>query len=278
MKESEMADTQTKPASEDIIGTDKLEKVDLSDDYIFDHALEILKEAKKRNLLVRLIGSTAFVVHCPENRSLFKALDRRLTDVDLISYSSASQSSFDDMFAALGYEPIRSLGWHAAARDIYVNDEKLYVDVFKDTLSYCHVIDFKDRLELDEPTITLVDLMLEKLQVVEINEKDFKDMAILLLEHELGSDDPEKIDSDYLAQLWSKDWGFYHTGTTNLKKLNQYLKGIEALETTQKNSVKDKINRILNQAEVAPKSVRWKLRSKIGTKMRWYEEVEGVVR
>lgn len=278
MKESEMADTQTKQASEDIIGTDKLEKVDLSDDYIFDHALEILKEAKKRNLLVRLIGSTAFVVHCPENRSLFKALDRRLTDVDLISYSSASQSSFDDMFAALGYEPIRSLGWHAAARDIYVNDEKLYVDVFKDTLSYCHVIDFKDRLELDEPTITLVDLMLEKLQVVEINEKDFKDMAILLLEHELGSDDPEKIDSDYLAQLWSKDWGFYHTGTTNLKKLNQYLKGIEALETTQKNSIKDKINRILNQVEVAPKSVRWKLRSKIGTKMRWYEEVEGVVR
>ena len=273
-----MADTQTKPASEDIIGTDKLEKVDLSDDYIFEHALEILKEAKKRNLLVRLIGSTAFVVHCPENRALFKALDRRLTDVDLISYSSASQSSFDDMFATLGYQPIRSLGWHAAARDIYVNDEKLYVDVFKDTLSYCHVIDFKDRLELDEPTITLVDLMLEKLQVVEINEKDFKDMAILLLEHELGSDDPEKIDSDYLAQLWSKDWGFYHTGTTNLKKLNQYLKGIEALETTQKNSIKDKINRILNQVEVAPKSVRWKLRSKIGTKMRWYEEVEGVVR
>ena len=273
-----MADTQTKPASEDIIGTNKLEKVDLSDDYIFDHALEILEEAKKKNLLVRLIGSTAFVVHCPENRSLFKTLDRRLTDVDLISYSSASQSSFDDMFAALGYEPIRSLGWHAAARDIYVNDDKLYVDVFKDTLSYCHVIDFKDRLELDEPTITLVDLMLEKLQVVEINEKDFKDMAILLLEHELGSDDSEKIDSDYLAQLWSKDWGFYYTGTTNLKKLNQYLKGIEALETTQKNSIKDKINRILNQVEVAPKSVRWKLRSKIGTKMRWYEEVEGVVR
>lgn len=278
MKESEMADTQTKPASEDILGTDKLEKVDLSDDYIFDQALEILGEAKKRNLLVRLIGSTAFVVHCPENRSLFKALDRRLTDVDLISYSSASQSAFDDMFAALGYEPIRSLGWHAAARDIYVNDDKLYVDVFKDTLSYCHVIDFKDRLELDEPTITLVDLMLEKLQVVEINEKDFKDMAILLLEHELGSDDPEKIDSDYLAELWSKDWGFYYTGTTNLKKLNQYLKGIEALETTQKNSIKDKINRILNQVEAEPKSVRWKLRSKIGTKMRWYEEVEGVVR
>ena len=278
MKESEMADTQTKPASEDIIGTDKLEKVDLSDDYIFDQALEILEEAKKRDLLVRLIGSTAFVVHCPENRSLFKALDRRLTDVDLMSYSSASQSAFDDMFAALGYEPIRSLGWHAAARDIYVNDDKLYVDVFKDTLSYCHVIDFKNRLELDEPTITLVDLMLEKLQVVEINEKDFKDMAILLLEHELGSDDPEKIDSDYLTRLWSKDWGFYYTGTTNLKKLNQYLKGIEALETTQKNSIKDKINRILDQVEAEPKSMRWKLRSKIGTKMRWYEEVEGVVR
>lgn len=278
MKEPEMADMKTKPAAEQIIEVDKLEKVDLSDDYIFNHALEILKETKKRNLLVRLIGSTAFVVHCPENRFLLKALGRRLTDVDLMSYNSVSQSTLDDMFAALGYQPIKSLGWHAAARDIYVNDDKLYVDVFKDSLSYCHVIDFKNRLELDDPTITLVDLMLEKLQVVEINEKDFKDMAILLLEHELGSNDSEEIDIDYLTRLWSKDWGFYYTGTTNLKKLNQYLNGIEALDITQKNSIKDKINRILNQVEAEPKSVRWKFRAKIGTKMRWYEEVEGVVR
>lgn len=273
-----MAKTQADAAAKNQIDADKLEKVELSDEYIFEHALKIVEEANKRDLLVRLIGSTAFVVHCPGNRSLFKTLDRRLTDVDLISYSSVSQSSLDDMFGALGYQPVRSLGWHAAARNIYVDDEKLYVDVFKDTLSYCHVIDFKSRLELDDPTITLADLMLEKLQVVKINEKDFKDMTILLLEHELGSKDPEKIDIDYMAKLWSKDWGFYYTGTTNLKKLNQYLEGTEVLEATQKKSIQDKIDKMLNQIEAKPKTVRWKLRAKIGTKMRWYEEVEGVVR
>ena len=273
-----MAQAQADAAAKNQIEADKLEKVDLSDDYIFNHALKIVDEANKRNLLVRLIGSTAFVVHCPKNRLLLKALDRRLTDVDLISYSSVSQSALDDMFAALGYQPVRSLGWHAAARNIYVNDKKLYVDVFKDTLSYCHVIDFKNRLELDDPTIALVDLMLEKLQVVQINEKDFKDMAILLLEHELGSQDPGKIDIDYMAGLWSKDWGFYHTGTTNLKKLNQYLEGLESLDATQKKSIQKKISQMLDQVEASPKSVRWKFRAKIGTKMRWYEEVEGVVR
>jgi hypothetical protein len=273
-----MAQMQSDLAAKNQVATDKLEKVDLSDDYIFSQALEIVEAANKRNLLVRLIGSTAFVVHCPENRTLFKTFDRRLTDVDLISYSSISQSSLDEMFNVLGYQPVKSLGWHAAARNIFVNDKKLYVDVFKDTLSYCHVIDFRNRLELDDPTITLVDLMLEKLQVVQINEKDFKDMAILLLEHDFGSDDPEKIDIDYLARLWSKDWGFYYTGTTNLKKLNQYVDSMEALETSQKKRIKDRVNRLLNQVEAEPKSVRWKLRSKIGTKMRWYEEVEGVVR
>jgi hypothetical protein len=273
-----MAQMQTNQTAKNQIDTDKLEKVELSDDYIFNHALELVEAANQKNLLVRLIGSTAFVVHCPENRSLFYKLDRRLTDVDLISYSSVSQSLLDEMFGALGYQPVKSLGWHAAARNIFVNDKKLYVDVFKDTLSYCHVIDFKNRLELDDPTITLVDLMLEKLQVVQINEKDFKDMAILLLEHNFGSDGPEKIDIEYLARLWSKDWGFYYTGTTNLKKLNQYLDGIGALETPQKNSIKTKVNQILDQVEAEPKSVRWKLRSKLGTKIRWYEEVEGVVR
>jgi hypothetical protein len=273
-----MAQTQSDLAADNQVATETLEKVDLSDDYIFNHALEIVEAANKKNLLVRLIGSTAFVVHCPENRTLFKTFNRRLTDVDLISYSNVSQSSLDEMFGALGYQPVKSLGWHAAARNIFVNDKKLYVDVFKDTLSYCHVINFKNRLELDDPTITLVDLMLEKLQVVQINEKDFKDMAILLLEHDFGSDDPEKIDIDYLARLWSRDWGFYHTGTTNLKKLNQYVDSIEALESSQKNIIKAKISRMVDQVEAEPKSVRWKLRSKIGTKMRWYEEVEGVVR
>jgi hypothetical protein len=273
-----MAQMQTNLATKNQVDSDKLEKVELEDDYIFNHALEIVEEANKRNLLVRLIGSTAFVVHCPENRPLFKTFDRRLTDVDLISYSSVSQSSLDEMFSALGYQPVKSLGWHAAARNIFVNDKKLYVDVFKDTLSYCHVIDFKNRLELDDPTISLVDLMLEKLQVVQINEKDFKDMAILLLEHDFGNDNPEKIDTEYLSRLWSRDWGFYYTGTTNLKKLNQYIDGIEVLEAPQKNTIESRINRMLDQVEAEPKSVRWKLRSKIGTKMRWYEEVEGVVR
>ena len=269
---------QTEKVADNQIGAEKLEKVDLSDDYIFNHALKIVDAANKKNLLVRLIGSTAFVVHCPENRTLFKTFDRRLTDVDLISYSTVSQSSLDEMFSALGYQQVKSLGWHAAARNIFVNDKKLYVDVFKDTLSYCHVINFRNRLELDDPTITLVDLMLEKLQVVQINEKDFKDMAILLLEHDFGSDNPEKIDIDYLARLWSRDWGFYFTGTTNLKKLNQYIDSTEVLKTPQKNTIKAKTDRMLDQIEAEPKSVRWKLRSKIGTKMRWYEEVEGVVR
>lgn len=260
------------------IETGHLDKVDLPDDYILEEAIRITEEASKRNILVRLIGSTAFVVHCPAHRELFKTLKRRLPDVDLMAYSSVKQSSLDELFKALDYEPIKSLAWHATGRNIYVNKEKLYVDVFKDILSFCHEITFKGRLDLDNPTITLVDLMLEKLQVVEINEKDFKDMAVLLLEHDFGSGDPEKVDYDYLAGLWAKDWGFYYTGTTNLKKLQSYIGSNEVLSKEQVKTVHDKVNTLLRRVEDEPKSLRWKMRAKIGTKVRWYEKVESVER
>jgi len=255
-----------------------LEKVDLSDEYIYEQALRIVEEAEKRDLVLRLIGSTAFVMHCKANRDLLKKAERRLTDVDLITYSSTSQAAIAEMFESIGYEAVKSLGWHAAGRDIFVNDKRLYIDVFKDTLSYCHEISFRGRLELDNPTITLVDLMLEKLQVVEINEKDLKDMAILLLEHDLGAGDPEKVDIDYLAGLWSRDWGFYYTGTTNLDKLLGYVADFVILNPEQKAIVQEKVERIKAHVEAEPKSAKWKIRSKIGTKVRWYEPVETVER
>jgi hypothetical protein len=257
----------------------QLDKVELSDDFIYCQALEITKVAEKHGVILRLIGATAFINHCPKYNYLYKESKRRLTDVDLMGYSKTPLDKLDVAFKELGYEPIRSLSWHSATRDIYVNKEKLFVDVFRDVLSYCHPISFIDRLELDFPTIPLVDLLLEKLQIVQINAKDLFDIVILLLEHEFkDTQDRDNIDIGRLLHLWANDWGFYYTGTTNLKKVITYMNEMASLDSDQKKSVKDKVDYLLQRVENQPKTLTWKLRSVIGTRIRWYEAVESVER
>ena len=74
------------------------------------------------------------------------------------------------------------------ARHAYLHRQTgLNVDVFADELYFCHRIPFKDRLDLDSPTICTTDLLLEKMQIVEINLKDFKDTIVLMLEHPLSN-------------------------------------------------------------------------------------------
>ena len=256
-----------------------LDKGDLSNEYIYEQALLITEAAAKQNVILRLIGATAFINHCPKYNYLYDKLERELTDVDLMSYSKTPVDQLEKLFRDIGYEPIRALGWHSTTRDIFVNEKKLYVDIFRDVLSFCHPISFIGRLELDYPTIPLVDLLLEKLQIVMINEKDLFDVIILLLEHDFGDDkDPNVIDLKRIINLWTTDWGFNYTGFMNLRKAQAYIDGMRLLSSAEKKSVIDKIEFLIKQVETAPKTLRWKLRGKIGTKVRWYEEVESVER
>ena len=265
--------------SENQVSTGQLDKVEFTNEYIYEQAQLITRAAQEKGLILRLIGATAFINHCPRYSHLYQSMNRKLTDVDLVTYSKTPIDMLDGMFKEIGYEPIRALGWHATTRDIYVNAEKLYVDIFRDALLYCHPISFIDRLELDFPTIPLVDLLLEKAQIVQINAKDLFDIVVLLLEHELGEgENTEKIDVKRIVDLWSRDWGFYYTGTTNLRKAKDYMAKMTELSSAESEIVRRKIDDLIERVETAPKSQKWKLRSIVGTKMRWYEEVEDVER
>jgi hypothetical protein len=148
------------------------------------------------------------------------------------------------------------------------------VDVFFDKLDFCHAIDFRKRLEVDYPTISLADLVLEKLQIVEINEKDLKDMIVVLLEHAIGdSDAPETINGAYISTLLSEDWGFFHTLTTNLNKVDQFTDSYEALVPEQRTDVHGKVATLRQLVESRPKSFGWKVRARVGTSRKWYKDV-----
>lgn len=143
----------------------------------------------------------------------------------------------------------------------------------------CHVLDLKGRLDHDRPTISLADLFLQKIQIVEINEKDVKDIFILLIEHELSEkEEPDKISLEYISKLLSEDWGFWYTTNLNLSKLKGLLGNYPQLTEDEKKSVTTKIDLISQKIKASPKSFKWKMRDRVGTKTRWYNMVEEVVR
>jgi hypothetical protein len=141
-----------------------------------------------------------------------------------------------------------------------------------------HAIDFKNRLELDFPTISIADLLLEKMQIVQINEKDIKDTIILLREHPVGDSEKETINANYVASLLAEDWGFWYTTTNNLQKVQDYINEITSLSTEDKTTVTSRLTELRNRLDTQPKTMKWKMRARIGPKKKWYTDVETIER
>jgi hypothetical protein len=237
---------------------------------------ELTAAAQKHGAVMRLIGSLAFRIKCPDYRRVFYANRRYLTDVDFVAYSK-QVDRVQDAFWELGWEEnqtvLRLFG--DKRRIFYHPTEPVHSDVFLDKLRFCHEIDFRGRLELDSPTITPADLLLEKLQIVEINEKDLVDVLVLLSQHEV-SDGAGAVDGSRLAKLCAGDWGWWRTATMNLEKLKNFSE--EYLEPAERPRVRQRLDRLRELIDERPKGLGWRLRSLIGDRLRWYDEVEEVER
>lgn len=243
---------------------------------LIDEALRIVEEAKSNRIVLRLLGAIAFRIHCQEFSHLYDTFKREITDIDLVGYKR-QKTDISDLIQNLGYHVRKhELLLYASQNRFFFHskDNAWHVDVFLDELNMCHKIDFKGRLEIDFPAVSLADLLLEKMQIVQINEKDVKDTIILLREHQVGNQEKETINAEYISDLLSKDWGFYYTVTSNLKKIKNFLPQYSSLETADRIDVERKIDELLKRVEEKEKSLGWKMRAKIGKRKKWYKEVE----
>lgn len=245
-------------------------------------AISAVDEARKANLTLRVLGATAFRIHCPNSLETHDALGRELSDVDFGGYSK-DRSKIESLFTGpLKYETVRAAVTPGLfiGRCIFIDKSGIrpHVDVFLDRLVMNHVVDFKSRLEMDYPTIPLAELLLEKVQIVHINEKDIKDTIVLLLEHDVGEGDKETINMPRIVKIMSEDWGFYYTTTTNLNKTKGFISKYDVLTDQQRRTVTSRIDALLQAIETAPKGWKWKTRARIGPSKKWYSEVEEVER
>lgn len=242
----------------------------------------IMAATSQAGLQVRLIGSLAVRQHCPAHAHLLGALERRpYHDLDFMAYSAQTRP-IQVLFSSLGYEIdpaiLRSQEYGIQRLIFNLPGSELKVDVFLDDLIMAHRVLFRGRLELDEPTVALVDLLLSKLQIAKITDDDLKDLIVLLAEHQLGGGDPEQIDVEYLLDRMRRDWGFYMTASHNLQLVADRIDRLERLPTDVGERVGERISSLLDEMRTAPKTLAWRVRARVGTRIQWYEDVDEVRR
>ncbi len=238
-------------------------------------AQRIVTAAREKKLTLRLLGALAFNYHCPRFNYLQEKLGRVFTDTDF-GARSGDREAIRKLFAGLGYEEDAQVTiLYGDGRLIFNNPQNgLHSDVFLDKLEFCHDVPLARRLEVDELTIPLAELLLEKMQIVKINQKDIIDTIMLFREHEVGANDNETINGQLVAELCARDWGLWRTTTMNLEKVSQLLAQFTDLTPEDVADVRGKIQNMLDYINRQPKPTAWKMRNKIGDRVKWYKEVD----
>jgi hypothetical protein len=222
---------------------------------------------------VRLLGGLAIAVATPGHR----LLPRPYKDIDLMAPAGAKRPLLK-LFADLGYDSDERRNELQGHRRLLFWDtaNQRQVDVFVGTFEMCHKLPLAERLTLAPDTLPLADLLLTKLQVFALNDKDRRDILTLLYHHPLVSSDGEPgINTEHIARLCAADWGLWRTATLNLERARDGLGGY-GLASDQEAVLTTRIDELRERIDAAPKSTRWKLRARVGERVQWYEEPEEV--
>lgn len=241
-------------------------------------ASRVLAEARDRGVVLRAVGGVAIRLRAPSVARLLPPRDYHDIDVAGLSGSSAT---ITDLYHDLGYESSRRFNtMNGHERLMYwdpVNGRR--VDVFLDILRMCHELPFRDRLTVDDATLSLADLALMKLQIVQLTDRDGQDLAALFADHEL-TDDETGISLRRIAAVCSADWGWWRTVTGNLDRLAAEWADEAAAGPHVQREILERAGQraaeLRRHLDDAPKSTRWRLRAAVGERRPWYELPEEI--
>ena len=243
---------------------------------IYQDMNRLISAAQEKSIVLRLLGGLAVKIH---NKSDHPTFRREFGDLDFV-VAGKQRREFEVFMPAVGYSPHKQFNLlNGAHRQIYYHNEtEMKIDIFIGSFEMCHKIPLEARLHIHPITIPLAELLLTKVQIAELNRKDGLDIASLLLYNETGRDD-SKINLDQIAKLCGGDWGLYKTTSINLKRVEEII-GEEnvRLEESERKLIQKRIGEIQQTFETMPKTLAWQMRDKVGTRVRWYEEVEEVAR
>jgi hypothetical protein len=241
---------------------------------IAEEARRLLSEARARSLPLRLIGGIAIRLHATGEPP--PALTREFKDIDLVT-SRARSRDVTNLIVSLGYTPDNRFNTLNSGRRALFYDvpHERQLDLFVGSFEMCHKIPVADRLDADPDTVPLAELLLTKLQIVELNEKDLRDTLALVVDHEIADHDADAINGTRIAELCADDWGLWRTCKQNIERARTSVGGF-GLSDAEAAVIDERMQALWQRIEAEPKSRRWRLRDRVGDRVRWYEMPEEV--
>lgn len=237
-------------------------------------SLRLLAEAGRQKLVVRLLGGVAVRLVSPNT---YNGLKRDYEDIDLVTDTKGA-ARLDGFMVDMGYEPSTAFNtYNGDVRQLY-HDRRYerQVDVFVGDFRMCHTIPLRDRLDVELQTIPRAELLLTKIQIVELNRKDVQDIHHLFLDNPV-TDDDQGINAVRVAKLCAEDWGLYRTFTLNMERILE-LPADYPLQPREKETIVTRMRFLLDRVHDEPKKLKWKLRAAVGDRVPWYEIPEEVQR
>jgi hypothetical protein len=229
-------------------------------------ASRLIDEAARAGIVLRALGSVGVRLHCHSSADEMDQRERMPKDIDLVT-RKRDRRELRKFLEAESYEVDRNmLVAMEGTRYLFRSPEKqIDIDVWVDVLDLCHRLDVSERMGVG-PSLPIEDLILSKLQIVELTPNDINDLAAMLSSHETSRNggDLEAIDLSYLTAVLANDWGFWRTATGNLATILPDLD----------QPARQRAIQILDQIEETPKGVKWKLRAKVGERIQWWQDVD----
>ncbi|HTU28633.1 MAG TPA: hypothetical protein VMF07_04575 [Solirubrobacteraceae bacterium] len=240
---------------------------------IVDEGRRLLDVAQDQGAIVVLLGGVAIRLRADE---VPPALDREYKDLDFAVPKGRSADA-DRLLRESGYEPETSFNAMNGNERLLFHDVEhaRQVDVFVGSFRMCHVIPLTERLSPGQRTVPLAELLLTKLQIVELNEKDVRDTVLLFHGHEVADRDDDAVSGARVAELCAGDWGLWRTITGNLERCREMVAGYD-LPDQDRARISDRFRALLDRIDAEPKGRGWKMRAKVGERKRWYELPEEV--
>ncbi len=240
-------------------------------------AVALAQGAADAGLGLKLLGGLAIRVICPDLPPRRRA--GQDMDFGCLSKGRKDVAAYLEQAGCIPDKRFNSLN---GDRQMYFNTRSgRPVDVMVDRLTMCHVLDFRPSFSALPLTLSAIDILLSKLQIVELNEKDVRDSLHLLAGVPIagaasGAARPV-LDTDRFEKHMAADWGWWRTVTGNLDKLSSLAAGQpDLVPPDAPHDPLEQAAHLLERARSVPKSMKWKLRANVGDRMRWYELPEEV--
>jgi hypothetical protein len=239
---------------------------------VVDESRRVLAGADDQGVTLRLLGGVAILLRA--QNGLAEPFRRPYEDLDFAA-SRASAKACTGLLRELGYEPnVPFNALHGSDRLLFFDERHgRKADIFVGRFRMSHEIPLEGRLDLEPLTVPLAELLLTKLQIAELNEKDVRDSIALLHGHAVGEEDGDTVSAARVADLLSDDWGLWRTITGNLAVCRDHLDRYSLAEAESR-MVAERIDALIARIDAAPKSRAWRLRARIGERKRWYQTPE----